>query len=157
MTEKNKNLLLVAGIMLSICFGCLFYLQPVSYRSSNGYEGPTAPSIESLDENDDDADSLTGQTEAPAKDSPSTDDKASSQPAENSLQPESEKNNASQSCLASGGRISTSLCCASSEDFPSSCLIGACGCSPNNSKAVMICECGNGECFDGEKCVNLEE
>jgi len=61
-----------------------------------------------------------------------------------------------QSCLISGGSIGTSLCCKSTGDFPNSCLIGACGCSPDSSHQVKICDCGEGKCFDGEKCAILE-
>jgi hypothetical protein len=58
-----------------------------------------------------------------------------------------------QSCINSGGTIGTSLCCKSVSDFPNSCMIGACGCSPDNSHSVKICECPEGKCFDGNKCV----
>lgn len=57
-------------------------------------------------------------------------------------------------CEASGGRVATGLCCASSGDFPNTCAIGACGCSPDNSHEVAICECPDGECFDGSRCVD---
>ena len=55
-------------------------------------------------------------------------------------------------CLSSGGTVETSSCCKSSGNFPSSCLIGACGCSPDNSKEVKVCNCGEGKCFDGTSC-----
>lgn len=60
-----------------------------------------------------------------------------------------------KSCLNSGGKISTSLCCKSVADFPNLCLIGACGCSPENSHEVKICDCGEDKCFDGEKCAEF--
>jgi hypothetical protein len=64
-------------------------------------------------------------------------------------------------CLASGGTVSAAVCCLSSEDFPSSCMIGACGCSAENSHAVKICNCPAGKCFNGTACVaqvmNFEE
>ncbi|MCX6226982.1 MAG: hypothetical protein NTV01_19905 [Bacteroidia bacterium] len=56
-------------------------------------------------------------------------------------------------CSLSGGKISTSLCCQSSGDFPNSCLIGACGCAPSASHEVKVCDCGDGKCFDGIECV----
>ncbi|MDD1664773.1 MAG: hypothetical protein LUQ32_05420 [Methanomicrobiales archaeon] len=56
-------------------------------------------------------------------------------------------------CLASGGTVSSAACCLSSGDFPSSCLIGACGCSPENSHAVKTCTCPAGTCFNGTACV----
>jgi len=59
-------------------------------------------------------------------------------------------------CINSGGKISTSLCCKLTNDFPNSCLIGACGCSPENSNQVKVCDCGEGRCFDGEKCIYRE-
>ena len=59
-------------------------------------------------------------------------------------------------CAISDGTIKTSLCCKSTEDFPNSCLIGACGCSITDSHEVKICDCGEGKCFDGSKCINSE-
>jgi hypothetical protein len=59
-------------------------------------------------------------------------------------------------CINSGGTVSTSSCCDSSNDFPNSCLIGACGCSSDNSHQVKTCNCGESKCFDGEKCVSQE-
>lgn len=56
-----------------------------------------------------------------------------------------------KACLDSGGQISVASCC--SGNFPNICLIGACGCSPANSHKVKICDCGEGKCFDGQKCV----
>lgn len=61
-----------------------------------------------------------------------------------------------QSCIASGGTISTGMCCGSVTDFPNTCLIGACGCSPTDSHQVQKCECPTGKCFDGEKCVGQQ-
>ena len=36
------------------------------------------------------------------------------------------------------------MCCQSASDFPNNCLIGACGCSPDNSHSVKVCDCGEG-------------
>ena len=58
-----------------------------------------------------------------------------------------------QVCIDAGGTVSTSLCCKSSDDFPNLCLIGPCGCSPENSHQVKICECGPDRCFDGNQCI----
>jgi hypothetical protein len=58
-----------------------------------------------------------------------------------------------QACLDSGGTVTTAMCCLQTDDFPNLCLIGACGCSPDNSHEVKICDCGEGKCFDGEGCV----
>ena len=55
-------------------------------------------------------------------------------------------------CTLSGGTVSTGMCCLATGDFPNSCLIGACGCSPVNSHQVQTCHCPVGKCFDGEKC-----
>jgi hypothetical protein len=55
-------------------------------------------------------------------------------------------------CTFSGGVVKDSLCCNSASDFPNTCLIGACGCSPEFSHHVKGCECPEGKCFDGEKC-----
>jgi hypothetical protein len=58
-----------------------------------------------------------------------------------------------KSCVNSGGQVSTALCCETANDFPNSCLIGACGCSPENSHQVKVCDCGEGKCFDGNECI----
>jgi len=62
-----------------------------------------------------------------------------------------------QACIDSGGEVKTSLCCKATADFPNLCLIGPCGCSPENSHQVKICDCGEEKCFDGEKCILFEE
>lgn len=54
-------------------------------------------------------------------------------------------------CRASGGTVTTQLCCKSASDFPNTCLIGACGCSTDNSKEVKVCDCGEGKCWDSAK------
>ncbi len=59
-----------------------------------------------------------------------------------------------RACINSGGTIRTGLCCKSVDDFPSTCSIGACACSPDSSHEVKICDCGPGKCFDGIKCVS---
>ena len=58
-----------------------------------------------------------------------------------------------EACVSSGGIVETVLCCNSAKDFPNSCLIGACGCSPANSHQVNICNCGEGKCFNGSSCI----
>lgn len=58
-----------------------------------------------------------------------------------------------QTCIDSGGTVETGLCCLSVGDFPNTCVVGACGCSPENSHEVTICDCGEGKCFDGSTCV----
>jgi hypothetical protein len=50
-------------------------------------------------------------------------------------------------CLAMGGQVGSSLCCTSAGDFPDSCAVGACGCSPSNSHSVNTCLCPGGGCF----------
>jgi len=57
-----------------------------------------------------------------------------------------------QACINSGGTVATASCCKSSGDFPNSCLIGACGCSPTDSHEVKTCDCGENKCWDGTKC-----
>ena len=59
---------------------------------------------------------------------------------------------AAAGCVASGGTLGTESCCTSSGDFPSSCLVGACGCAPANSHSVQVCNCPSGQCFDGTRC-----
>jgi hypothetical protein len=58
-----------------------------------------------------------------------------------------------QACIDSGGIVTTQTCCSSVSAFPNTCLIGACGCAPANSKNVQFCDCGVGMCFDGNSCV----
>ena len=60
---------------------------------------------------------------------------------------------AEEGCLTSGGTVTTATCCASTSDFPDTCAIGACGCSPNASHAVRVCQCSAGNCFNGTQCV----
>lgn len=60
-----------------------------------------------------------------------------------------------QACLASGGVVTASLCCSGlTSDFPDLCAIGACGCSPSNSKTISTCQCGTNRCWDGQSCVS---
>ncbi len=58
-----------------------------------------------------------------------------------------------QGCLNSGGNVSEEMCCKIPGDFPNTCLIGACGCAPNESHEIKICDCGAGKCFNGTECV----
>lgn len=51
-------------------------------------------------------------------------------------------------CLDTGGSVAQALCCQSTSDFPSSCAIGPCGCAPNYSHTVQVCQCPSGTCFD---------
>jgi hypothetical protein len=64
-------------------------------------------------------------------------------------------NNQGQLCIDSGGSVTTANCCQSASDFPNLCLIGPCGCSPDNSHEIKICDCGDG-CWDGTKCVKQQ-
>jgi len=50
-------------------------------------------------------------------------------------------------CIESGGNVTTGLCCLATDDFPDTCLIGACACSPTNSHEVKVCDCGEGKCW----------
>ncbi len=56
-------------------------------------------------------------------------------------------------CIASGGTVGTGLCCMATSDFPNTCAVGACGCSPTSSHTVMTCTCPTGRCFDGTACI----
>lgn len=67
-----------------------------------------------------------------------------------------EKDKTGEACINSGGEITTSLCCKSANDYPNLCLIGACGCSPDNSHQIKVCDCGQGKCFNGSACIVLE-
>jgi phosphate starvation-inducible membrane PsiE len=68
---------------------------------------------------------------------------------ENQVETQSEVN----TCIASGGKIMTQMCCKSVGDFPNTCMIGACGCSLENSHEISICVCPENNCFDGKSCV----
>eukprot|EP00544_Gedaniella_sp_CCMP2646_P003253 CAMPEP_0202507420 /NCGR_PEP_ID=MMETSP1361-20130828/51714_1 /ASSEMBLY_ACC=CAM_ASM_000849 /TAXON_ID=210615 /ORGANISM="Staurosira complex sp., Strain CCMP2646" /LENGTH=229 /DNA_ID=CAMNT_0049141539 /DNA_START=1446 /DNA_END=2135 /DNA_ORIENTATION=- len=57
-------------------------------------------------------------------------------------------------CTEAGGTVTTSLCCEGIDDFPNTCLIGACGCSPDNSDETLVCSCPDGLCWDGNSCVD---
>jgi len=54
-----------------------------------------------------------------------------------------------QLCLDTGGQPSTASCCIGANDYPNLCLIGACGCSPDNSEITKVCDC-LGSCFNSE-------
>ena len=59
-------------------------------------------------------------------------------------------------CKAAKGIVVMALCCNATNDFPNTCLIGACGCAPQNSHMVKVCSCP-GEaprCWDGKTCVD---
>ncbi len=57
-------------------------------------------------------------------------------------------------CTASGGTVSSSLCCLSSGDFPNNCAVGSCSCAPTASHTVMTCQCPSGRCWNGSACVS---
>ena len=57
-------------------------------------------------------------------------------------------------CIRSGGTVGTANCCGLAGDFPSTCLVGACGCAPGNSRSVQACLCPPGQCFDGKSCTS---
>lgn len=61
-------------------------------------------------------------------------------------------------CTQSGGIVKTQLCCGSAGDFPNTCLLGACSCSPDNSHEVKVCDCGEGKCWEDNenKCKNAQ-
>ena len=63
------------------------------------------------------------------------------------------KDKIGEACINSGGKVALSLCCKSSGDYPNLCLVGSCGCSPEDSHQVKICDCGPAECFNGLSCV----
>ena len=65
-----------------------------------------------------------------------------------------------ESCIASGGKVSTITCyCSSSTDFYNNCVIGGCACTPDPkyAKQVKNCECPKEKCFNGIQCINQEE
>ncbi|MCD6414121.1 MAG: DUF4382 domain-containing protein [Candidatus Diapherotrites archaeon] len=74
----------------------------------------------------------------------------------NQTRNETEQMGKEERCTESGGNVTTAMCCLSSEDFPNTCVIGACGCSPENSHEVEFCDCGEEKCFNGSACVPIE-
>jgi len=60
-------------------------------------------------------------------------------------------------CLNSGGTVISSQCCLTANDFPNNCLIGACGCSPDNNHQVKVCQCPADQCWDGSSCVSITQ
>ena len=58
-----------------------------------------------------------------------------------------------QACLDAGGSIKDMLCCKSQQDWPDMCLMGSCGCGPDDSHKIKVCDCGPDKCFDGETCI----
>jgi heat shock protein HslJ len=59
----------------------------------------------------------------------------------------------SERCTRSGGTVEQGSCCRIVGDFPNTCLLGACGCAPEDSHVVQVCRCPAGRCFDGKSCV----
>lgn len=64
--------------------------------------------------------------------------------------------NKERACLLSGGMVTTFSCCEATGDFPNTCLIGACGCPPQSSHEVKICDCGMDKCFGGIFCKEIK-
>jgi hypothetical protein len=54
-------------------------------------------------------------------------------------------------CAQTGGTASTQLCCGSVTDFPDTCGVGNCGCSPSASHEVQACTCPAPKCFSPDK------
>jgi hypothetical protein len=54
-------------------------------------------------------------------------------------------------CVTTGGTVMMQNCCASQGDFPNSCTIGTCTCSPGNLHMVQACQCPVGKCYDPTK------
>ena len=61
-----------------------------------------------------------------------------------------------QACRDDGGTFSERDCCTAAPDFPNVCTIGACGCPPSGSAPTWVCNCGEGQCFNGEECRSTE-
>jgi hypothetical protein len=60
-------------------------------------------------------------------------------------------NPAAQACRDAGGTVTTGTCCAGASDFPNTCGLGVCGCSPAASRPLPLCECPGG-CWNGSAC-----
>jgi len=61
-------------------------------------------------------------------------------------------------CIAGGGTVKTQQCCKSVVDFPNTCLVGGCGCSPENSHEIKVCDCGEVKCWNStqKQCATLQ-
>lgn len=68
--------------------------------------------------------------------------------------PETELSAEEQACLDAGASVKIVSCCLTTNDFPNLCLVGACGCSAENSHNVKTCDCGADKCFNGTTCVS---
>lgn len=53
-------------------------------------------------------------------------------------------------CVSTGGTVGTAQCCKNTTDFPNTCTVGPCGCSPNNSHTVATCQCPGTQCFTAQ-------
>jgi hypothetical protein len=51
-------------------------------------------------------------------------------------------------CTKTGGTVADGTCCKGTPDFPDMCAPGPCGCAPQDSNPVKICECPAQGCFD---------
>jgi hypothetical protein len=61
-------------------------------------------------------------------------------------------------CLASGGSIEMRLCCGQVGEFPTTCAVGSCSCSPASSEMTFVCACPEESCFDPDQgCVQMSE
>lgn len=59
-------------------------------------------------------------------------------------------------CLELNGTVQTALCCEGTGDFPNQCLTGPCGCAPDNSHEIKVCQCPDNRCFDGQYCLRQD-
>jgi hypothetical protein len=50
-------------------------------------------------------------------------------------------------CAATGGTLGSQLCCGGVTDFPDTCAVGNCGCSPSASHEVQVCLCPEPRCY----------
>ncbi len=66
-----------------------------------------------------------------------------------------EQRNKERDCINSGGKVTERMCCKAVDDFPNLCLEGPCGCAPEHSYSVKVCDCGEGMCFNGTECVSF--
>jgi len=63
----------------------------------------------------------------------------------------------SSDCINAGGTVANAQCCLAVGDFPNNCLIGACGCSPDNSHQVKVCQCAEEKCWNGASCISANQ
>lgn len=62
-----------------------------------------------------------------------------------------------EACQHTAGALIERPCCEGVLDYPATCGPDPCTCAPEQSWDVLYCDCGFGNCFDGNACVHIED